>query len=136
MGQGDQGSGDQGGIECPSIRLQIDRSGATFGVPPLLDPSTERACEMLIRNRKRFLAIRPRAIPAMATGAQAHGAVTLGTIALGAVAMGALAIGALAIGRLVVGRARIKRLEIDELVVRRIQVTEQLTTPRTSGTES
>ena len=118
----------------PSMRLQSKRSGATVGVPPLTIDQT--SLPMLIRDRKSFLAMRSRAIPASATGAHAYGAVTLGTIALGAFAMGALAIGALAIGRLAVGRARIKRLEIDELVVRRIRVTEQLTTPRTSGTES
>src|SRR5262245_41690115 len=73
--------------------------------------------------------VRSRAVPALATGAQAHVAVPPGTVALGALAIGALAIGALAINRLVVGRARIRRLEIDELVVRRLRVTEEYTTP-------
>jgi hypothetical protein len=65
-----------------------------------------------------------RYIPALRGGTQAWGA-----IATGALALGALAVGALAIGRLAVGRARIRRLEIDELVVRKLQVIEQLDGP-------
>lgn len=79
-----------------------------------------------------FKSASARTLPAAATGAHAIGTVALGSIAIGAVAVGALAIGALSIGRLFVGRARIRRLEIDELVVRRIRVTERLTTPSTS----
>ena len=74
---------------------------------------------------------RIRTTPAAATGAHAIGTVALGSIAIGAIAVGALAIGALSIGWLFVGRVRIRRLEIDELVVRRVRVTEQLTTPPT-----
>jgi hypothetical protein len=66
----------------------------------------------------------PTSIHALRIGAQAVGAVVLGTLAVGA-----LAIGALAIGRLVIGRSRIRRLEIDELVVKRLHVTESITTP-------
>jgi len=54
---------------------------------------------------------------------------SFGALAMGAVAIGALAIGALAIGKLAIGRARIRRLEIDELVVRRLQVTDELHVP-------
>ncbi len=54
-------------------------------------------------------------------------------LALGAFAGGALAIGALAVGQLMIGRARIGRMEIDELVVRRLDVTEQLDTPPGEG---
>ena len=80
---------------------------------------------------KRDVVTRSRAFPAIATGTGA-----IGSIALGAMALGAIAIGAIAIGRLAVGRARIKRLEIDELVVRRLRITERLTTPPDSKPES
>jgi hypothetical protein len=53
----------------------------------------------------------------------------LGALALGAVAIGAVAVGALAIGKLAVGRARIRRLEIDELVLRQLQITDELIVP-------
>ena len=66
---------------------------------------------------------------ALSVGAQA-----LGSLALGALAVGALALGAVAIGRLVIGRARIRRVEIDELVVRKLRVTEDLSTPDRSVT--
>jgi hypothetical protein len=54
---------------------------------------------------------------------------SLGAFALGAAAIGALAVGALAIGRLAIGRARIGRLEIDELLVRRLNVIEDIQVP-------
>jgi hypothetical protein len=77
--------------------------------------------------------MRSSAVPAKAVGAQSTGALALGGMALGAIALGAVAIGALVIGRLVIGRARIKRLEIDNLVVRRLHITEQLTTSSTTA---
>ena len=82
-------------------------------------PSTSRANE----------SIASRTGAALSVGAQA-----LGSLALGALAVGALALGAVAIGRLVIGRARIRRVEIDELVVRKLRVTEDLSTPDRSVT--
>src|SRR4029450_201417 len=66
---------------------------------------------------------------ALSVGAQA-----LGSFALGGLAVGALALGAVAIGRLGIRRARIRRVEIDELVVRKLRVTEDLSTPDRSMT--
>lgn len=57
------------------------------------------------------------------------GSQSTGALALGAVAIGAFALGALAIGTVAVGRARIRRLQIDHLVVRRLDVTEDLRAP-------
>jgi len=79
--------------------------------------------------------VRPEVLPAAASGAQAHRTVAVGSAVLGALAIGALAIGALAIGRLAIGRARIRRLEIDELVVRRLRIIEQLSTPPKSNSD-
>jgi hypothetical protein len=67
------------------------------------------------------------------TGIASH---SFGALAVGAIAVGALAIGALAIGKLAIGRARIRSLEIDELVVRRLQVTEELHVPSKPDPES
>ena len=102
--------------------LFLRRSTSRRQSRPVTMPSRDTATYEMARSLAR---------PAAATGAQA-----IGAIALGAVALGALAIGALAIGRLAIGRARIRRLEIDELVVRRLQVTEQLEIPLKSGPES
>jgi len=59
----------------------------------------------------------------------------LGAAAIGAAALGAIAVGALAVGRLAVGQARIRRVEIDELVVRRLRITEELSTPHSPGSK-
>ena len=60
---------------------------------------------------------------------------SVGALALGAMAIGALAIGALAIGKLAIGRARIRRLEIDELVVRNLDVLDELHVPSKEDAE-
>ena len=91
----------------------------------------DRMTRRLIRHmRDEVNSLRAREHRGMGIGAQSFGA-----LALGAIAVGALAIGALAIGRLAVGRARIRRLEIDELVVRRLDVTEELRVPATRDSE-
>jgi len=60
-----------------------------------------------------------KAAPALATPAQA----------ICALALGAWAVGALAVGALAIGRAQIRRFEIDELVVGKLRVTEEWSTP-------
>ena len=91
----------------------------------------DRMTRRLIRHlRDEADLLRTRERRGMGIAAQSFGA-----LALGAVAIGALAIGALAIGRLAVGRARIRRLEIDELVVRRLDVTEDVRVPTMPDSE-
>jgi len=91
----------------------------------------DRLTRRLIRDmRDEANLLRAREHRGVGIASQAFGA-----LALGAIAIGALAIGALAIGSVAVGRARIRRLEIDELVVRRLDVTEELRVPATSDPE-
>jgi hypothetical protein len=81
----------------------------------------------------KLTVFKPEARPVSITGARPILALAAGSAAFGAIAVGAVAVGALAIGRLKVGQARFEKLEIDELVVRRLEITEELAapTPRT-----
>ena len=96
----------------------------------------DRMTRRLIRHlRDEADLLRTRERRGMGIATRSFGALALGAVAIGALAMGALAIGALAIGRLAVGRARIRRLEIDELVVRSLDVTEELRAPAMPDSE-